>query len=183
MDCKLCGRNVIFFSNSCGTPLGKYVCYSSTKCSKQSSCRINKQGDTAKIKAGACAVLLLAEPFSPWQREAIIWNSTAVFHCLNHRNPCHSMQKFRNRHHDPSSCAWVMGKSIIRKRCHCSRCNSCLTMDFSSPFLSIFTICWTLYWLSEYWQVFWLGMPLNYTGILDSLSNPFKPPVSTVTSA
>lgn len=51
---------------------------------------------------------------------------------------------------------------------------------FFSAFSEHFTVCWTLCWLSEYWQAFWLGIPLDYTGILNSLSNPFKPPISTV---
>lgn len=77
MDCKLYGVSIIFLSSICGAPTEKQqskpgvgVCYNNTKCGKQPPCRVNKQGGMAEIKAGCCVALLLAEPFSPWQRGA-----------------------------------------------------------------------------------------------------------------
>lgn len=68
--CKLYGASIIFLSNARRAPVGKHACYSRTKCSKLPPRRINKQGGIAESWPGCCVDLVLAEPFSPWQRGA-----------------------------------------------------------------------------------------------------------------
>lgn len=107
MEYRICGKSIVSMPNSCRAPMGKHVCYSSIKCSKQPPHRINKQGGIADIKPGHCVPYSLQKCFHLGKGGSDITGkcNTVAFHCLNHRNLHYPEQNFRKRHHDPSSCA------------------------------------------------------------------------------